>query len=267
MNGPFNHRKRINFAELANQGQVRPSGTGTGSTLVPALVPTINAPIRDIEELIGSNTRVNAQLPIAINNISGKRFVFDITRQSYNIPLELPFVFGCPVAFRNSFRTVFNQTQTMVPGGTVAATYNDAGALVISWTVGGNTDQITIQKKGLTPYVDFMEMMLTDFFGTLGFKYFGPTTNFLLQFQAYELSWGSLSLSGKQEQDTDDVPSFLSEDNFVQYMLPIEISNVFNGRRFMVNGFPATPAVPATATTITLSFITTIHGSSSNYGG
>lgn len=247
-NSEFGGRKRINFSDL----QTRNGVTRTGMT-------GANEPI--IRNTLGATRSELQQRYLAQNNVSAKRFVFNITRETYTIPLPLPFALFCPVAVANSYRTVFSQTGTTPAGGTVEVSYNNAGAMEIAWTVGANTDIITVQKKGLVPYVDFMEILKTGFFSTLGFKYFGPTTNFLLQFQEYELSWGSVTMQGRTTQDSDDVESFLSEDNFIEYMLPIEISNVFDQARYVVNGFPDTPAVPATPTQLTMAFITTAYGS------
>lgn len=255
----FGGPKMLNFLDISNIPPVTTIINGNSRNGAAGNKPVITKPHFN-----------DSQCGVFENNLADMIISLDVTRESFTIPAKLPFCLFSPVNLSEAYRSIFQRAGVTPAGGTVdQAVEISTGDILLTWTVGANSDVIRIHNSGVVPYCVLLEMLKTDYFGGIGFKLTVPSPVGYpqTQFSAFPITWGLSTFGGFGQDGSVQPRVFDSPDQFQLNILNVETSMLINGRRWLVNGFASVAPGVGLPSTLNFDFVLDQYGSSSDYQG
>ena len=165
---------------------------------------------------------------------------YNITRETNNIPLPLPFALFAPDNRDENYATIFRNLGVAPAGGTVVVTIDSLGDILFTWTVAGNTDIIRIHStKPVSAANQLSKINNGGAFISSGIRYGAMTTNFATQYASFDIFHGATYFVGPVDFDNTTVRSQKSPVQFQDPIIDVPIELAIDASRFLVCGFPS----------------------------
>jgi hypothetical protein len=196
------------------------SGIADGGVVPDGTPIAINRIIPGGTDVVGMD-HANTSLPLKI------------TRNSYFIPLDLPYMLFCPDALDTNYATPLSDAGTLPPGVTCTVGIFQNRAIRFTFVQGAFTDTIDITTQFPVPYPVVLQMIADgDWFQSDSFQQ-SVGSNFNAMFNAVTLSFGQMSFDGFKGSNA--IPLSNAKDPYQQQDGIIVVSRriLINTRRYL----------------------------------
>lgn len=230
-------------------GRVGANAVGAGgANMAPLQAKEVARYIPGDADIIGIDY-ANSSLPI------------QVTRNSYNIPLALPYVLFCPDAQSTNFSTVLSDAGILPPGVTCTVSIFNNIALRLTFVSGVASDTIDITTQFPVPYPVIMQMIAGGdwFISDLLQQTVG--SNYNAQFNTVSMAFGQLAFNGFKGSNAIPLSNAKSPYQFQLNIIDVNRRFTINSRRYVAMKMVAVAPAPGDESVVNDFEITQYHSS------